>query len=182
MKKKPYKNSVENKEQICLALAEIMEKTSFNKITVTNVCKKAGISKNTFYRHFKNLSDVIYYSIGEINNRLVTKIYALENHRVDDFIALTCDIWYENRKIYKGFTQDEVIYIIRNFIKKDIREFYKKYGLADDELFYEFFSTVFSMFLRWWSEKNFEASPEKVSALIKSYLCGNALESLQKFI
>ncbi|MBQ7874046.1 MAG: TetR/AcrR family transcriptional regulator [Oscillospiraceae bacterium] len=184
MERKPYKNAVENEQNIIFALAEIMNTKPFHQITVAEVCKKAGVSKNTFYRHFENLSDIIYRSIGEINNRLVEKTYATESHSINDFITLVCNTWYENRLIYKGFTQDEVIYIIRGYIKKDIMEMYEKFGIrnSDDGLFFEFFSTVFCMFLKWWSSRDFSETPEEIAKNIKDYLCGNVLERIEKYL
>ncbi|MBQ3561511.1 MAG: TetR/AcrR family transcriptional regulator, partial [Oscillospiraceae bacterium] len=49
MERKPYKNSVENKSRIIFSLAEIMANKPFHAVSVTEVCKKAGVSKNTFY-------------------------------------------------------------------------------------------------------------------------------------
>ena len=108
------------------ALAEIMAEKPFHEISVTEVCKKASVSKNTFYRHFENLSDVIYQSISEINEKLVEEAFSFSSHQVDDFIIHVCNGWYENRRLYKGFTQDETIYIIRNMTRKDIVYFFEK--------------------------------------------------------
>lgn len=178
MERKPYKNSIENQKYIVLALAEIMETKPFHEISVTEVCKKAGVSKNTFYRHFESLSDVIYKSIGEINDRMIEKYSKVNHQSAYDFILYTCNIWYENRMLYKGFTQEEVVYIIHNMIKKDVEIFLDHRGIADKEnrLFCDFFATVFCMFLCWWSREGFSEFPEEIAGQIEDCLSGNAFK------
>lgn len=181
MERKPYKNAIENRRYIILALAEIMRTKPFHEISVTEVCKKAGVSKNTFYRHFESLSDVIYRAIGEINDKMVEKYSKVNHQTTDDFILYTCNIWYENRELYMGFTQEEVVYIIRGMIKKDAEDFLKIHNLEqkDDNLFCEFFATVFSMFLCWWSKEGFSETPEEIAKQIKFYLCENVLSRME---
>ena len=177
MERKPYKNSVENKSRIIFSLAEIMANKPFHAVSVTEVCKKAGVSKNTFYRHFESLSDVIYQSIGEINREMVENYSKTTHKSTDDFILFTCAVWYKNRAVYRGFTQDEVIYIIHRTIKKNVEEYLSLHSIEKkgDKLFGEFFATVFCMFLCWWSKEDFSETPEEIAAQIKFYLCENVL-------
>lgn len=184
MERKTYKNVIENKKCVTFALAEIMAEKPFHEISVTEVCKKAGVSKNTFYRHFENLSDVIYQSISEINEKLVEEAFSFRSHQVDDFIIHVCNGWCENRRLYKGFTQDETIYIIRNMTRKDIIYFFEKNNIdqGKDDLFFEFFSATFCIFLRRWCLHDFVQTPEEISGRIKNYLSGNVFEELEKYL
>lgn len=181
MERKTYKNVIENRKYIIFALAEIMRIKPFHEIAVTEVCKKAGISKNTFYRHFDSLSDVIYKAIGEINTEMVKKYEHQTNQTAEEFILYTCYIWYENRELYLGFTQDETVYIIKEMIKKDIENFLESRKIENNDkgIYCEFFSTVFSMFLCWWCKNNFSVTPETLAKQIKCYLCGNVLERIE---
>ncbi|MBQ3531522.1 MAG: TetR/AcrR family transcriptional regulator [Oscillospiraceae bacterium] len=184
MERKTYKNVIENKKCVTFALAEIMAEKPFHEISVTEVCKKAGVSKNTFYRHFENLSDVIYQSISEVNEKLVEEAFSFRSHQVDDFIIHVCNGWCENRRLYKGFTQDETIYIIRNMTRKDIIYFFEKNNIdqGKDDLFFEFFSATFCIFLRRWCLHDFVQTPEEISGRIKNYLSGNVFEELEKYL
>jgi AcrR family transcriptional regulator len=42
------------------ALFRLMEKLSYTKISVSGIIKKAGVSRQTFYRHYKSKDDVIF--------------------------------------------------------------------------------------------------------------------------
>ena len=49
------------KMQIVAALADLMKSSPLEKITVKSICDRAGISRTTFYNHFKDKYDVIQW-------------------------------------------------------------------------------------------------------------------------
>lgn len=57
--KKPHDNTNKTTTKIKLALLEILNQKELSKITITELVKKAGIYRATFYLHYKNLNDVI---------------------------------------------------------------------------------------------------------------------------
>jgi AcrR family transcriptional regulator len=58
---KTHNQQIEN-SRACIveALFRRMKKISYNKISVSDIIKKAGVSRQTFYRHYKNKDDVIF--------------------------------------------------------------------------------------------------------------------------
>lgn len=61
------------------SLLELMEKTPFNKISVSNIVDKADVARLTFYRNFKSKEDILTYKGKEIldviNSRLDDESY-----------------------------------------------------------------------------------------------------------
>ncbi len=180
MERKLYKNSEENDRKIALALAEIMKTTPFHEISVINVCEKAGVSKNTFYRHYKNLSDILYKKLEEITEKTLKKISPPSDFYQTCFIS--CQVWYSERELFSAFIQDEVAYIIKNNIKKCTEKTFAYANIKnwDDGLFVEYFSSVFCMMLKWWAGRDFEDSPEKIAGYIVDYLSGKPLKQMQE--
>lgn len=48
------------KECIYTAMLLLMEQKSYDKITVTDITKKAGVSRMSFYRNFDSKDDVLF--------------------------------------------------------------------------------------------------------------------------
>ena len=46
-------------EYIITALLQLLHKKAFAQISVTEVCRKAGVSRMSFYRHFESREDVL---------------------------------------------------------------------------------------------------------------------------
>ena len=68
--------------------------------------------------------------------------------------------------------------------RKDIVYFFEKNNIdqGKDDLFFEFFSAAFCIFLRWWCLHDFVQTPEEISGRIKKYLYGNVFEELEKYL
>lgn len=49
------------------ALIELLNKKSFEFITIKEICKKAGVNRSTFYLHYDNTADLLYETIDNLN-------------------------------------------------------------------------------------------------------------------
>lgn len=59
MAKAEYKSAIRSRKLINNALADLLQEKSLDKITVTDVVRKAEINRGTFYAHYADISDVI---------------------------------------------------------------------------------------------------------------------------
>ena len=77
------------------ALMEILKTKSFEYITVSEICKKAGVNRSTFYLHYENTRDLLEETIQNMMNDFISyfvpdgKIETLdfENFSPDKFIS-----------------------------------------------------------------------------------------------
>jgi len=51
------------------ALLLLLEQKDYNRITVKEVCQKAGVNRTTFYLHYEGMNDLLEETIGMINER-----------------------------------------------------------------------------------------------------------------
>ena len=58
MNKNEYKNNIV-KESLTDALFKLMSKREFNDITISELSKKAGVSRLSFYRNYNSKEDII---------------------------------------------------------------------------------------------------------------------------
>lgn len=65
MSKTEYKNSIQSRRKIASAYLSLLANKN-NKFTVTDIVKKIGINRGTFYLHFKNLDEVASYIEDEL--------------------------------------------------------------------------------------------------------------------
>ncbi|MBQ2902727.1 MAG: TetR/AcrR family transcriptional regulator C-terminal domain-containing protein [Agathobacter sp.] len=59
MAKAEYKSSLRSKKLITDALVALLDEKTLDKITVTDIVKKADINRGTFYAHYESVSDVV---------------------------------------------------------------------------------------------------------------------------
>ncbi|MGN1417970.1 MAG: TetR/AcrR family transcriptional regulator [Acutalibacteraceae bacterium] len=49
----------QSRDKIIYAAAELMKQKSYRKISVAELCEKAGINRSTFYRNFEDIYDMV---------------------------------------------------------------------------------------------------------------------------
>ena len=54
------------KECIVTAVLLLMDVMPYNKITITDICKKAGVSRNAFYRNYPKKDAIMRYYLFKI--------------------------------------------------------------------------------------------------------------------
>ncbi len=58
-KKAEYRSSIRSKQMIKEALLSLMIEKPFEKISITDIVKRADINRGTFYAHYSNTSEVL---------------------------------------------------------------------------------------------------------------------------
>lgn len=51
------------------ALLLLLEQKDFDRITVKELCQKAGVNRTTFYLHYENMNDLLEETVDMINKR-----------------------------------------------------------------------------------------------------------------
>lgn len=59
------KQRKDSKDSICLALFMLLKKEKYEDISVKQISERAGVSRMSFYRYFKNKDDVFIYFSDE---------------------------------------------------------------------------------------------------------------------
>ena len=60
------------------ALLLLLEKKDFDRITVKELCQKAGVNRSTFYLHYETLNDLLEETVERINERFKQSLAAIE--------------------------------------------------------------------------------------------------------
>ncbi len=88
MAKAEYRSSIRSKQLINAALADLLQEKPLNKITVTDVVRRAGINRGTFYAHYMDISDVIQHLIDKTFLHIRDNVFEHPNPRSDYPLAL----------------------------------------------------------------------------------------------
>ena len=109
--KKEYRSAVRSRRMIRKAFLDLLREKAFEKITVTDIVKRADINRSTFYAHYPDVRGLVEELMGEsvdASIQLVTRI---------DFRDLFLDptpflqgltaIGEENIELYKLLSQSD---------------------------------------------------------------------------
>ncbi|MGT2771599.1 TetR/AcrR family transcriptional regulator [Streptococcus marimammalium] len=170
----------QKKEQTKLYLTKafviLLKTTPLHRINVSQLTKKAGISRGTFYLHYIDIDDFIKTTrddiIKHIKSQLSSEIIIRpENNSV---IQLVCYV-EENFELFQrllGYNGDrqfeaEVINLIRDFIFDNQKDKLEKASIPDNYIINISVMSILSIFLTWFQEKNPRSSNEIIDILLK---------------
>ncbi len=115
---KPYRNAERTKKWIREAFSDLLfEKGSIEKISVTELCSKADITKTTFYYHYNDLYSVAEEYENELIDTLNKTLEKIENDRrlnFSDYITSIIDFIKEKESHYKKVINATDIVLFKN--------------------------------------------------------------------
>lgn len=128
--KKENRGVQRTKSWIFEAFMTLMDKKSYNKITVSDIAEKAGVARPTFYRYYDDKDEII---IEYLLNTLKPELLNTENDNRDgkqNAIVLTIDqtlIKNHQKNLKKILTTTDIEYRIFREVQKLPLSFIKQY-------------------------------------------------------
>ena len=146
------------KSYIADALLLLMENKAFQDITVSEIVKKAGVNRSTYYRHFETKEDVIIYYLDNLSLELIE----WEKRQKLDFkqhLIRMYEHYYNHKKqmmtIYKSGQAQLLLEVLKKYLVSDRhtdKTTKDQYSIAFH------IGGTFNQFLLWFS-RNMEDSP-----------------------
>lgn len=106
------------------ALIDLLEKKDLEFISVTEITKKAGVNRSTFYLHYENIYELLEETIKNLNKKFVksfTGQASLEIKSKDDAFLITdkqlvpyLNFVKQNKRILKLINQKPQLFQARN--------------------------------------------------------------------
>src|SRR5574344_2416416 len=116
--KAEYRSSIRSKTMIKEALLELMIEKPFDKITITDIVKKADINRGTFYAHYDNTSDVLKSISSSVMDEISSVFKARNNSDVlwnpRVYLKQISDFFLTNPKYFAQLVETDKISEVLN--------------------------------------------------------------------
>ena len=103
------------------ALLGLLESKTLNDITVTELTKKAGVSRTAFYSNYQTINDVLNETIDEYLTRLNDLAWQAINNKEDLFYPIIKEL-YDHYDIYSLMLKVDIektaFFHMRDYIKR----------------------------------------------------------------
>lgn len=171
-----YQNSDVRMKQ---AMLELMNTTSFDKITVRLICERAGVNRSTFYAHYTDIYDMIEQMETNLQKKLMDGYLTSEKVTplsLESFIIFLKFI-REHRDFYRIALKTRREFPIRQGFEplwsQIIKPLCQNAGItSEDEMMFYFvgFQAGFTMILKRWVEQDCTENEERIARIIRNIL------------
>lgn len=151
------------------ALISLLEKKSYEYITVKEICEKAGVNRSTFYLHYETLEDLLSETVLFITNKRDSKfekvidLEYIANNSVEKLKLVThehlipyLEFVKENKKVYVAATTQPHVFRTNESFNKLYNEIFNpilaKFNIPEKDRKYKiafYLNGMFSVIMEW---------------------------------
>lgn len=152
------------KEIIAKTLRELLEEKPMSKITVKDIVERCGINRNTFYYHFRDIPDVVEYTLEKKWDEILES--PQEKASILECMEEIAGMVRDNRKLmlnmYRSVKRDTflrymdkaAVYIIQEYFYKNSDQFHL--DQEEIQILIKYYKCLFIGILIEWLEHNLE--------------------------
>ena len=160
-------------------LFELLAQRPYAEISISDICRQGGISRQTFYRNFDSREEIVLYYIYHLMSHFIDRAEGDMDRDLSRFfheMPLTPDLLIllrENHLMY--LLRDSVMELIRLFMKT---EFYSTslpvHGY--DDYYAGYLTDTLISLLETWADRDFQDSTDDLYLLMRHFLSGRSAD------
>ena len=87
------------KERLSASLLSLLKEKSIEKVSICEICSRAGVNRNTFYSHYSDIKELLAEIEGGFMEEIISSIAISKNtvESVEDLFLLILDIVESNQ-------------------------------------------------------------------------------------
>ena len=155
-------------ESITLALIQLMEKKDFDTITITELTKRAGVGRVSFYRNFEDKTDVLRHYLNDIQYEfMVSRKQLRHESSFSEYISDLFSHLSNYKDLAKLLLKANMFYLVKeqfDFVFDNLKT------TSEEEVALFFLSGGLYNAFYYWTFNNFEESPQKIAERITCYI------------
>lgn len=163
------------KDCIFTALILLMEQKDYHSITITDIAKKAGVSRMTYYRTYSSKEDILIQYFNKVSQELFMEIQQFPDITPDQLICHFFYFFQEKGSLILNLKKANLFELMMNTFIFNLKNLYTDMlyqQLPDTSIDYHLHYHIGGLFhaLLYWIESGQKESPEEMAMLITSFL------------
>jgi AcrR family transcriptional regulator len=175
---KRYSNRETNRltrEAICTALVILMKEQAFDKISITDIVRRAGVSRTAYYSNYSSKQEILYDLVDslifEINQKLLpyTDVKTGKAKHLRKFIRVMFEVFYQQQDIYKTLFEAHFNHIILDSLNESMLS--NLQDQSDENRYRIYFNAgaLYNVFSMWIQSDMTKTIDEMIEICVKIY-------------
>lgn len=171
------KQREQSKRWLADAFFALLQWKPYETIAISEIARKADLSRRTFYRVFSSKQDIILYRLEQIFPEYVSALQELEDRKRDELALVLVSFVNRHLDFFRCLKDNQLDHLIIQFFDEHLlqaREQIWPVPFSEDEEAERVFLMTISVehynILRLWLDHYEEKTPEEMAALISKAL------------
>ncbi len=169
--------AIQSQKWLADSMAALMNEKSFGQITIQDLCKRADLSRQTFYNFFKDKESVLRFCLEQTYTEQFSKLADRESLLLSDILDAFFFVIKVNRKLIDAILRDGLDFILADEMLRCISLFANRF--VSDEKRNEMLpyaeamlSGALSQLLMLWIRTGQRIPASQISELLVSFFTG----------
>lgn len=167
------------------ALKQLMAEKQYEKISIMDICKKADLSRQTFYNLFESKEDVLRFCLRQHYTALYENTLKKESIEIEDTVHAFAEELEIDKEIIQMMLDSGLESVISDEIARCVELFANRLSSRernDVSLPYgkAFVGGALSRILIYWFKDSERVSPDELVSIILSFFSGTYFGSLMR--
>lgn len=92
------------------ALFQLIQQKPFEKITISELCKKACLDRRTFYRNFKDKNDVMLFYFTSLQDEYLSLLKSIQDRTFYTLAKVSFEFWTCHLEFLKTAQSDQSLF------------------------------------------------------------------------
>lgn len=152
-------------EYITYAMFELLKTKKLENITTTEIIKRAGVCRSSFYRNFYLPEDVIRQYGRALFHEIDRQIPSAEEGLRPHILSFIACLWTQRERL--TLLEDRgLFYLLEEPIREHCRQQIQRLGVGSNRYHAEYHAGATTQLIRAWIHNGFAESPEQITELI----------------
>lgn len=170
--------ALQSQEWLITALVSLMKETDYNKIKIGTICKKADLSRQTFYNFFDTKEDILRFCLRRDYEKYFSCLCEKQSISMRDIIEAFTIVLDTNRVLLQSMITNRLDGIIYDEIARCVELFANKFSPESEDksiLIYgeAFLSGALARILLVWFQQENPISKDELCNFLISILNGD---------
>ncbi|MCH8646374.1 TetR/AcrR family transcriptional regulator [Staphylococcus lugdunensis] len=104
------------------SMLQLLEEQHYNDISVKDICEASGVSRATFYLHYKDKEDFIMTYQQEVIKSIKKRILKVQFDNKIQFFENVLNFWEQEGSIFLKLIEDKGAHMIHQDIKRNLQQ------------------------------------------------------------
>lgn len=175
-------SALRSMEWIREALMQLLEEKKYSQITIKEICRRADLSRQTFYQIFTSKEEVIQYHFSALFQEFAKECNSFQDITIAQIAYQFYQFFYTHREFIEVLISNNLTFLLEQQFEVYLKKIDLFRSINDTEIYPDYTTAyiagALTQILIHWFNQSFNLSIQDLSDLTRSIITGHPFHKL----